>query len=110
MKKRKAKNTNEHIGKIKIVDDFLPKPKDLVLKARLCTFWCSSFWIGMASGAILIPRIGLNTPSWELKLRLKASLPEGRVQKCTKSRKEEPTKITLSLTKSSVDVNNRNSI
>src|SRR5271170_8366841 len=53
--------------------------------SRLCTFWCSSFWIGMASGVILIPRIGLNTPSWELKLRIKASLPEGRVQKCTKS-------------------------
>ena len=32
MKKRKAKYTDEHIGKIKIVDDFLPKPKDLVLK------------------------------------------------------------------------------
>ena len=32
MKKRKAKYANEPIGKIKIVDDFLPKPKDLVLK------------------------------------------------------------------------------
>lgn len=32
MKKRKVKYTNEPIGKIKIVDDFLPKPKDLVLK------------------------------------------------------------------------------
>lgn len=32
MKKRKAKYTNEPIGKIKIVDDFLPAPKDLVLK------------------------------------------------------------------------------
>ena len=32
MKKRKAKYTNEKIGKIKIVDDFLPKPKNLVLK------------------------------------------------------------------------------
>jgi predicted DNA binding CopG/RHH family protein len=32
MKKRKTKYTDEHIGKIKIVDDFLPKPKDLVLK------------------------------------------------------------------------------
>ncbi len=32
MKKRKGKYTNEPIGKIKIVDDFLPKPKDLVLK------------------------------------------------------------------------------
>ena len=32
MKKRKVKYTNGPIGKIKIVDDFLPKPKDLVLK------------------------------------------------------------------------------
>lgn len=32
MKKRRAKYTNEPIGKIEIVDDFLPKPKDLVLK------------------------------------------------------------------------------
>lgn len=32
MKKHKTKYTNEPIGKIKIVDDFLPKPKDLVLK------------------------------------------------------------------------------
>ena len=32
MKKRKAKYTKEPIGKIKIVEDFLPKPKDLVLK------------------------------------------------------------------------------
>ena len=32
MKKRKVKYTDERIGKIKIVDDFLPKPKDLVLK------------------------------------------------------------------------------
>ncbi len=32
MRKRKAKYTNEPIGKIKIVDDFLPKPKELVLK------------------------------------------------------------------------------
>ena len=32
MKKRKVKYTDEPIGKIKIVDDFLPKPKDLVLK------------------------------------------------------------------------------
>ena len=32
MKKHKVKYTNEPIGKIKIVDDFLPKPKDLVLK------------------------------------------------------------------------------
>ncbi len=32
MKKRKTKYTDEPIGKIKIVDDFLPKPKDLVLK------------------------------------------------------------------------------
>ena len=36
-------------------------------------------------GIILIPRIGLNTPSGELKLCIKASLPEGRVQKCAKS-------------------------
>ena len=32
MKKRKSKYTNEPIGKIKIVDDFLPRPKNLVLK------------------------------------------------------------------------------
>ena len=31
-KKRKFKYTEERIGKIKIVDDFLPEPKDLVLK------------------------------------------------------------------------------
>ncbi|HSW87356.1 MAG TPA: hypothetical protein VLG49_07670 [Rhabdochlamydiaceae bacterium] len=32
MKKRKVKYTDGPIGKIKIVDDFLPRPKDLVLK------------------------------------------------------------------------------
>ena len=32
MKKHKVKYTDEPIGKIEIVDDFLPKPKDLVLK------------------------------------------------------------------------------
>ncbi len=32
MKKRKGKYTDKFIGKIKIVDDFLPQPKDLVLK------------------------------------------------------------------------------
>ncbi len=32
MKKRKSKYTDQPIGKIKIVDDFLPRPKDLVLK------------------------------------------------------------------------------
>lgn len=32
MRKRKVKYTDEPIGKIKIIDDFLPKPKDLVLK------------------------------------------------------------------------------
>lgn len=32
MKKRKVKYTDGPIGKIKIVEDFLPKPKDLVLK------------------------------------------------------------------------------
>lgn len=32
MKKRKVKYTNEPLKKIKIVDDFLPQPKDLVLK------------------------------------------------------------------------------
>lgn len=32
MKKHKVKYTNEPLGKIKIVDDFLPRPKDLVLK------------------------------------------------------------------------------
>jgi hypothetical protein len=33
MKRRKIKYTKEPIGKIKIVEDFLPKPKDLVLIA-----------------------------------------------------------------------------
>jgi predicted DNA binding CopG/RHH family protein len=32
MKKRKGKYKDGSIGKIKIVDDFLPKPKDLILK------------------------------------------------------------------------------
>jgi hypothetical protein len=32
MKKRKNKYTDKSIGKIKIVDDFLPRPKDLVLR------------------------------------------------------------------------------
>jgi predicted DNA binding CopG/RHH family protein len=32
MKKRKVKYKNEPIGKIKIVDDFLPRPKELILK------------------------------------------------------------------------------
>jgi hypothetical protein len=32
MKKRKVKYKKEPIGKIKIVEDFLPEPKDLVLK------------------------------------------------------------------------------
>ena len=32
MKKHKVKYAKGPIGKIKIVDDFLPKPKDLVLK------------------------------------------------------------------------------
>ena len=32
MKKNKVKYTNKSVGKIKIVDDFLPQPKDLVLK------------------------------------------------------------------------------
>lgn len=32
MKKRKVKYSDEPIGKIKIIDDFLPSPKELVLK------------------------------------------------------------------------------
>lgn len=32
MKKSKIKYTDEPIGRIKIIDDFLPKPKDLVMK------------------------------------------------------------------------------
>lgn len=32
MKKKIVKYTNEHLGKIKIVDDFLPRPEDLVFK------------------------------------------------------------------------------
>ncbi len=34
MKKIKVKYTDGPIGKIKIVDDFLPKPKDLILKKK----------------------------------------------------------------------------
>ncbi len=30
--KKKIKYSNEEIGKVKIVDDFLPKPEDLVFK------------------------------------------------------------------------------
>ena len=30
--KKKIKYSDEHIGRIKIVDDFLPKPDELVLK------------------------------------------------------------------------------
>jgi predicted DNA binding CopG/RHH family protein len=32
MKKRKVKYTDEPIGKVKILHDFLPSPKELVLK------------------------------------------------------------------------------
>lgn len=32
MKKRTVKYTNEPIGKVTIIPDFLPRPKDLVLK------------------------------------------------------------------------------
>jgi predicted DNA binding CopG/RHH family protein len=32
MKKRKIEYTNEPIGKVKIVRDFLPSPKELILK------------------------------------------------------------------------------
>ncbi len=32
MKNRKVKYTDEPIGKIKIIDDFLPPPQDLILK------------------------------------------------------------------------------
>ncbi len=40
MRKRKIKYKNEPIGKVKRVDDFLPKPKDLVVipKQPLITF------------------------------------------------------------------------
>ncbi len=34
MKKRKSKYTNQAIGEMKIVDDFLPQPKDLILKEQ----------------------------------------------------------------------------
>lgn len=34
MKKRKDKYTDKPIGKIKIIDDFLPQAKNLVLKAE----------------------------------------------------------------------------
>ncbi|MBF0359386.1 MAG: CopG family transcriptional regulator [Oligoflexia bacterium] len=33
--KKKTKYTNEKIGKIKIVDDFLPPPEDLVSKEEM---------------------------------------------------------------------------
>jgi len=32
MKKRKVKYTNEPIGKIKMIDDFLPSPEELVMQ------------------------------------------------------------------------------
>lgn len=32
MSKKTVKYTNEPLGKVKIVDDFLPKPKNLVFK------------------------------------------------------------------------------
>jgi hypothetical protein len=32
VRKRKARYADEKIGKIKIVEDFLPRPKNLVLK------------------------------------------------------------------------------
>ncbi len=32
MKNKKIKYTDEAIGKVEIIDDFLPKPEDLVLK------------------------------------------------------------------------------
>ncbi len=32
MKKRTVKYTDERIGEIELIDDFLPEPKDLVLK------------------------------------------------------------------------------
>lgn len=32
MRKHKVKYTDEPIGKIKIIDDFLPRPENLVLK------------------------------------------------------------------------------
>jgi predicted DNA binding CopG/RHH family protein len=32
MKKRKIHYTDEPIGELKIIDDFLPNPKDLILK------------------------------------------------------------------------------
>ena len=35
MKKRKVRYSRECIGKVKIVSDFLPKPKDLVLKDEM---------------------------------------------------------------------------
>lgn len=34
MKKRMAKYTDEPIGEIEIIDDFLPRPEQLVLKAE----------------------------------------------------------------------------
>lgn len=35
MKRRKVKYSDERMGKIKIVEDFLPKPQDFVLKGEI---------------------------------------------------------------------------
>jgi len=49
MKKRNVKYTDEHIGKIRIVDDFLPKPKDLVLKEETTKVTISDLNLGAVS-------------------------------------------------------------
>ena len=45
MKKHKVKYTDEPIGKIKIIDDFLPKPQDLILKKRKPKLLYLSTWL-----------------------------------------------------------------
>jgi predicted DNA binding CopG/RHH family protein len=47
MKKKKAKYTDESIGKIKIIEDFLPDPKDLVLKEEI-----SKVTIGLTKSSV----------------------------------------------------------
>lgn len=34
MKKHQVRYKKEHIGKIKIINDFLPQPKDLILRKK----------------------------------------------------------------------------
>lgn len=45
MKKHKVKYTDEPIGKIKIIDDFLPKPQDLILKKEKTKITISEYMV-----------------------------------------------------------------